>query len=68
MGDEDEAVIAPLIHRETLVNSGGENHTRESDSTPPGAFVWALTLTACISGLLFGYEYVNLLRLISGAC
>ena len=24
----------------------------------PGLFVWTLTLTAALSGLLFGYEYV----------
>lgn len=57
--DEEEAVIAPLINHENQVNSGGEYQTQESDSTSPSAFVWALTLTACISGLLFGYECVS---------
>jgi len=32
----------------------------ESQLVRPGAFIWALTLCAGISGLLFGYEYVSL--------
>ena len=32
----------------------------ESQLVRPGAFMWALTLCAGISGLLFGYEYVSL--------
>lgn len=32
----------------------------ESQLVRPGAFIWALTLCAGISGLLFGYEYVAL--------
>lgn len=56
--DEDEVVIAPLIHREAQENLVEESHPQEGDSTILNAFVWTLTLTACISGLLFGYESV----------
>lgn len=32
----------------------------ESELGSPGAFVWLLTICAGISGLLFGYEYVDM--------
>lgn len=56
--DEEEAVVAPLIHSEAQENLVGESYPHEGDSTILNAFIWTLTLTACISGLLFGYESV----------
>jgi SP family myo-inositol transporter-like MFS transporter 13 len=37
----------------------------ESALVSPGAFIWALTVCAGVSGLLFGYEYVSLSLLIT---
>lgn len=56
-GEEDDAVIAPLIQdlrcdAATL----DDPPLQESDLSTPNRFIWALTLTAGISGLLFGYE------------
>lgn len=57
-GEEDEAVIAPLI--QDLRGDGAaaleDPRPQESDLSRPNRFIWALTLTAGISGLLFGYE------------
>lgn len=50
--DEEEAVNAPLM-RTSLDGS------QESKVTSSNAFIWALTFAAAISGLLFGYEYVE---------
>lgn len=37
-----------------------EDQAEDSPSNDPGStFLWALALSACISGLLFGYEYVH---------
>lgn len=55
--DEDEAAIAPLIQDLRCDGTALENPPpRESDLSRPNRFIWALTLTAGISGLLFGYE------------
>jgi hypothetical protein len=65
---DDEAANAPLIHHddENDVPSHRETiHLQEGDPTSPSAFVWALTFTAGISGLLFGYEYNHHLPFIS---
>jgi len=59
--DEDiRSAEAPLMQRESLSvldRSGTENDDlREQDLTSPSWFIWALTFSAGISGLLFGYE------------
>lgn len=57
--EEDEAVIAPLIQDLRCGTATFEApHLHESDLSRPNRFIWALTLTAGISGLLFGYESV----------
>lgn len=51
--DHDSAPTAPLIEREV------QHHDETSDGpqTDGGnAFVWTLTLAACVGGLLFGYD------------
>jgi len=51
-------------------SSTGELHLAKSlrDAAPPAHAPWLLTLTACLSGLLFGYEYAtNPLVLICAA-
>ncbi len=57
MQSQDEA-NAPLIehHEPAISEYGGEESVQESDTTRPSAFIWALTFTAGISGLLFGYD------------
>lgn len=35
-----------------------EDNVDESVIESPGLFIWALTFSAGVSGLLFGYEYV----------
>ena len=52
--DEAEAVNAPLIHNEHVFPDNFQS--LQCDSASPNAFIWALTLAAGISGLLFGYE------------
>ena len=50
LNDETEADV-PLI--------SGEQEQVDSDAIPTSngnAFVWALTISACVSGLLFGYD------------
>lgn len=59
-GEEEDTVIDRLIPQSTTCD-GGEGlderqHQEESDLLTPNCFIWALTLTAGISGLLFGYE------------
>lgn len=51
MQSQDEA-NAPLIED----REHEEGSLKESDTTSPSAFIWALTFTAGISGLLFGYD------------
>lgn len=53
--NEEEAVNAPLMRdrRASL------DESQESNVTSSNAFIWALTLAAAVSGLLFGYEYVS---------
>jgi hypothetical protein len=57
--DAAEPLIASA--RESRDSSeDGTGHVPGSDGSKavPGLFVWALTFTAALSGLLFGYEYV----------
>lgn len=58
--DEDvSSAEVPLIRPESLdAHDRPENsELREQDLTSPSWFIWALTFSAGISGLLFGYEY-----------
>jgi hypothetical protein len=50
----------PLIASERISSEHDTEHVlvNEASKAAPGLFVWALTLTAALSGLLFGYEYV----------
>ena len=64
MADEDEDANAPLItgdDRPTINNDNGSIPLQESKNTSPTAFIWALTFAAGISGLLFGYEYADII-------
>ncbi len=65
----DEAANAPLMREsETETPYYPEvAQSHENDPTSPSAFVWALTFSAGISGLLFGYEY-DLLFFSSNRC
>ena len=66
MTDHDDAANAPLIQGVEGVdfpisNPGNPDtllRSRESGLNSLTAFIWALTFTAGISGLLFGYESV----------
>lgn len=54
-----EIELETMADREPLMGMGGEpaahnDVTVEADSKSPGRFVWMLTLSAGISGLLFG--------------
>lgn len=67
------------VHEEQpLINDGdGDHHEHERQQEgqdvdesvieSPGFFIWALTFSAGVSGLLFGYEYVPLSSFPSGA-
>lgn len=66
-GDDSHTVGAPLItpgaaDTFTLRQEIDRDQAEELLSSDSGSsFMWALTLSACISGLLFGYEYVSFL-------
>lgn len=61
-GEEEEAVIAPLIAGQRCDRDAiFRPPPQESDLSSPNRFIWALTLTAGISGLLFGYECEKIL-------
>ena len=47
---------------------GGGGGVDERALAAPGVFVWCLTLCAGISGLLFGFEYVFSVLLLSCEC
>lgn len=49
----DEAPTAPLIERETPDLHGDSDASQNSGGN---AFIWILTLAACVGGLLFGYD------------
>lgn len=52
----NESASAPLIqHNETTASAHDQLH-QANDVNAPNAFLWALTFTAGISGLLFGYD------------
>lgn len=54
----DGAAITPLMHEseDEIPDYHEVAHSDESGLTSPSAFVWALSCTAGISGILFGYE------------
>ena len=61
MVDRDDGAHAPLIGVEDDNNNACSHHTqddepRESDTISSNAFIWSLSFTAGISGLLFGYD------------
>ena len=64
MVDQDDAASAPLIQGKDTIDARTyesndldiPSRSRESQSTTPSAFIWALTFSAGISGLVFGYE------------
>ena len=62
MVNNDNAANAPLIQEDA--SDGGSQYEddsiklHESEVISPSLFIWALTFTAGISGILFGYEYV----------
>ena len=58
MVDRDDGAHAPLIgdDEHELSDHAHDGFSTESDTTSPNAFIWALTFTAGISGLLFGYD------------
>lgn len=68
MAEEEggEGLDAPLIDDRRLAHDedddGGDNGVshHENRTSSLNAFVWTLTFTAGISGLLFGYECVRL--------
>ena len=55
MVDRDDGAQVPLIEDD---EHGLSDHAHDggSDSTSPSTFIWALTIAAGISGLLFGYD------------
>jgi SP family myo-inositol transporter-like MFS transporter 13 len=66
--DEETDTGAPLLSDERNYGLSG-SHGDDGESAPAGSlaasrgdsgtwFIWALTLSAGLSGLLFGYEYV----------
>ena len=58
MVDPDDGAHAPLIEdsEHGFSDHAQDDISRESDATSPSTFIWALTITAGISGLLFGYD------------
>lgn len=60
--EEEEGLNAPLIDDRHLAHDDGRDNGvshRENGTSSLNAFIWALTFTAGISGLLFGYECVG---------
>lgn len=55
----DEVVSQPLIGSEGD-DADDDLDQLEASLARPTPFLWVLTLTAGLSGLLFGYEYVLL--------
>lgn len=60
--EEGEGLNAPLIDDRPVSHDGdGDNNVsrHEKSASSLNTFIWALTFTAGISGLLFGYECVR---------
>ena len=68
--DDDTGAGAPLLQNNNRAheNEDNDDDTLDLESSSGNLFIYALTLSAGISGLLFGYEYVppnrNPLRVI----
>lgn len=59
--EEEEGLNVPLIDDRHLAHDDGRDNGvshHENGTSSLNAFIWALTFTAGISGLLFGYECV----------
>ena len=54
--EEETGQDAHLIRASSHESEVFEAAAAGSEENPPTAFVWALTVVAGISGLLFGYE------------
>jgi hypothetical protein len=57
LDDDGEAETQGLLQT-TGGNGYASTPPREESLRSPGLFVWAVTVTAALSGLLFGYECV----------
>lgn len=63
---EGEGLNAPLIEDRTVSHDDDDdddndsNNNQEYGASSLNLFIWTLTFTAGISGLLFGYEFVRL--------
>ena len=55
---DNVGATAPLMESEHGV-------PQESTGISDKVFIWSLTLSAGVSGLLFGYEYVNWIRFLT---
>jgi hypothetical protein len=64
---DGDGAAEPLIRRESGERNGDLNagdrqrrgHEEEEDGVEFGWFIWILTFSAGVSGLLFGYEYAS---------
>lgn len=56
-GNSAEAPLMRPASAEGEHGGDGMHGVQERDLTSPSRFIWALTFSAGISGLLFGYEY-----------
>ncbi len=58
MEEDVSSAEAPLMRQESFetLHEPDDGEPREQDLTSPSWFIWALTFSAGISGLLFGYE------------
>ena len=73
MDEHDNAANAPLVQAEESLDSPSENYgnrdtlhrARDDRQNSPTTFIWALTFTTGISGLLFGYESVLTLHILN---
>jgi hypothetical protein len=60
MPNESDGAAEPLISRHETENTENLDAGYDAESAAlPGRFVWILTFAAALSGLLFGYEYVD---------
>lgn len=58
MEEDTTSAEVPLMRQDSFEaqHPDGNREFREEDLTSPSRFIWALTFSAGISGLLFGYE------------
>lgn len=55
--EEGEGLNAPLIDDRPVSHADDGDNNHEYGASSLNAFIWTLTFTAGISGLLFGYEF-----------